>query len=120
MLQPIAGLPDQVVALKAIGEVTDDDYEQVLDPAIAAGLAKHEKIRLLYVLGEDFTGYQAGAVWEDAKLGLRTFTSYEKIAVVTDADWVRRGVSAFGWLIPGAVKVFSDKELDEAKTWIVG
>lgn len=114
----MSGFPDQVVAFKAIGEVTDEDYEKVLDPAIAAALAKHDKIRLLYVLGEEFTGYEADAMWEDAKLGLRTFTSYDKIGVVTDATWVRRAVSAFGWLIPGEVRVFTVGAFDQAKGWI--
>lgn len=118
MLKLIAGLPDDVVGVHAVGEVEDDDYESVLSPAIADRLARHDKIRLLYVLGPEFTGFDADAMWEDAKLGARTFTSYERLAVVTDAPWVRRTVRAMGWLIPGEVRVFADSALDEATSWI--
>ena len=36
---------------------------------------------------------------------------------MTDKDWMRHGVAAFGWLIPGEVRVFEPAELEEAKTW---
>ena len=88
MLELIDGLPDNVVGVRAIGEVEDDDYEDVLVPAIDAARARHDKIRLLYVLGSEYTGHEADAMWEDTKLGARTFTAYDKVAVVTDATWL--------------------------------
>jgi hypothetical protein len=118
VLELIDGMPDHVVAVRASGEVTDDDYEAVLVPAIDDRRTRHDKIRLLYVLGEEFTGYEADAVWEDAKLGMRTMTAYDRIAVVADATWMRRAVSAFGWLMPGEVRVFGVADLDEATSWI--
>ena len=118
MLELIDGLPDNVVGVKAIGEVEDDDYDDVLVPAIDAARSAHDKIRLLYVLGPEFTGYEADAMWEDTKLGARTFTSYDKVAVVTDTDWLRRTVKAFGWMMPGEVKVFPAGSLAEATTWV--
>ena len=116
--QLIDDLPDNVVGVVAVGEVEDDDYEDVLDPAIEAALARHDKIRLLYVLGSEFTGFDADAMWEDTKLGVKTFNSYERMAIVTDATWVRRSVKAFGWLIPGDVQVFHLDRLADAKAWI--
>lgn len=118
MLQLIEGLPDGVVGVRAAGEVDDDDYEDVLEPAIAAALEGRDKIRFLYVLGEEFSGYEADAMWEDTKLGVKTFNSYERMAVVTDAPWVRRAVKAFGWLIPGEVRVYHLDDLADATAWI--
>ncbi len=118
MLELIPDLPDQVLGIRAIGDVEDDDYEDVLVPAIEDRLTRHEKIRLLYVLGPEFEGYEADAMWEDAKLGMKTFTSYERIAIVTDSALVRRSVKAFGWLMPGDVQVFAVAELEPATNWI--
>lgn len=120
MFKMIEGLPDHVVGVTAVGEVEDDDYEDVLVPAIDDRLERHDKISLLYVLGEEFTGYDADAVWQDTKLGIATFGDYERMAIVTDATWVRRSVKAFGWLIPGDVRVFHVDGLDEARTWVIG
>lgn len=117
-MELIEDLPDGVVGVRAIGEVDDDDYEDVFEPAIAAALEQHDKIRLLYVLGPEFTGYDADAAWEDAKLGIKTFNSYERLAIVTDAAWVRRSVKAVGWLIPGDVSVFAYADLDTAREWV--
>ena len=117
-MQLIEGLPDHVLGIRAIGEVEDDDYDDVLEPAVDDRLSRHDKIRLLYVLGPEFTGYDGDAIWEDTKLGFKTFGSYERIAVVTDAPWMRRAVKAFGWLMPGEVRVLAYDELDEARAWI--
>ncbi len=120
MLELIQDLPDNVIGVRASGEVDDDDYEDVLVPAIQASLQDHDKIRLLYVLGAEFTGYDADAMWDDVKLGMRTFNSYERIAVVTDAPWMRRSVKAFGWLMPGDVNVYHLDAIDEARDWVTG
>jgi hypothetical protein len=118
MLELLDDLPDDVVGVRAVGEVEDDDYEEVLVPAIERCLAKHDKVRVLYVLGSEFTGYDGGAMWEDTKLGIKTFNSYDRMAIVTDATWVRRSIKAFGWLIPGEVNVYHTDRLAEARRWI--
>ena len=118
MLEELQELPDNVIGVRAVGEVEDDDYEDMLVPTINDRLSRNEKIRLLYVLGAEFTGMEHDAMWEDAKLGFTTFNSYERIAVVTDADWIRRSVKAFGWLMPGEVRVFHIDRLADARSWI--
>lgn len=117
-MQLINDLPDHVVGVRAIGEVDDDDYDDVLESAVADRLARHDKIRLLYVLGPEFTGFELDALWEDTKLGVKTFTKYDKMAIVTDSSWVRHSVKAFGWLIPGDVKVYPYEQLDSARAWV--
>jgi SpoIIAA-like len=37
-------------------------------------------------------------------VGLKHRSSWERLAVVTDKDWMRHGIAAFGWLIPGEVR----------------
>jgi hypothetical protein len=118
MLELIPDLPDNVVGVRAVGDVEDDDYEDVLVPAVEAALAGHDKIRLLYVLGAEYEGFEPGAMWEDTKLGARTLGSYERIAVVTDGQWIRRAVKAFGWMIPGEVRVFPLAGLAAATDWV--
>ncbi len=118
MIELIEGLPDGVVGLEGVGEVTGDDYESVVAPALTKAREGGEKVRLLYVLGSRFTHYTGGAMWDDTTLGLEHPFSWERIAVVTDIEHYRTMVKGFGWLIPGHVKVFSLTELDDAKTWV--
>jgi SpoIIAA-like len=118
MIRVMDGLPDNVLGVEAIGKVNDEDYERVLTPAVEEKLAAHDKIRCVYVLGEEFEGWTLGGLWADAKLGGGELGKWEKIAVVTDKDWIRHTVQGFGWMIPGDVKVFAGAELDDAKVWV--
>jgi SpoIIAA-like len=118
MLKLIETLPGPVLAVEAAGKVTADDYRTVLVPAAEKLIAEHPRIRLLYVLGRDFDGFSGGAAWEDAKLGLGHFTAFERVAVVTDVDWVKTMVKAFGFAMPGEVATFGLDELDAAREWI--
>ncbi len=118
MIELIRDLPDDVLGIEARGEVTGEDYEQVLIPAVERHLERRSKIRLLYVLGSEFGGYSAAAIWDDAKIGMEHPFSWERIAVVTDDDGYRRLVRGFGFMVPGKVKVFDVAELDAARAWI--
>lgn len=118
MIEMLTGFPDNVVALVGRGKVTGDDYERVLVPAIEEKLKKHKKVRVLYHLGADFSGYTAAAMWDDAKVGLRHLTAFEKIAVVTDTHWITDAVKVFGYFIPCPVRIYGNSQLAEAKTWV--
>jgi SpoIIAA-like len=119
MLTLIEDLPEGVVGVEAHDKVTAEDYENVLVPAVeAARQAGDGKVRLLYVLGHDFPDYTGGAAWEDAKLGIGRLRSWERIAVVSDADWLHRAIHGLGWLMPGEVKIFRLAELDDAREWV--
>ena len=118
MIKLLTDLPAGVVGMEAVGHVEADDYTNVVEPAIRAALQQSDKVRLLYVLGEGFEGYSAAASWEDAKLGIGHWSAWERIAIVTDRDWIRDALKAFGWMFPGEVKVFVVAELPAAVVWV--
>jgi len=118
LIELIEGLPDGVVGLEAVGEVTSDDYSSTAFPAVEDALSRHKKISLLHVLGERFTGYEAGGGWADAKLGVLHAFSFKRIAVVTDLDHVRKQVKRVGWAVPGEMKLFSNAQRTEAEAWV--
>lgn len=119
MIELMSDLPADVLGLAASGEVTAQDYETVVIPAVEDALKLHEKIRLLYYIGPEWTGFTAGAMWDDAKVGLAHRAAWEKVAVVTDVPWIHAGVKYFGFTIPGEVKLFGNGELAAAKAWVV-
>ena len=45
-------------------------------------------------------------------------SSWQRMALVTDKDWVRQGVSAFGWLAPGELRLFEPSEREAAQAWL--
>ena len=118
MIEEIPDLPDNVLGLEAKGEVRGEDYEQVIIPAVHRLLESKGKIRLLYVLGAEFDGFTAAALWDDARVGMEHPFTWERIAAVTDQDAYRRLFKAVGFLFPAKVRVFGLAELDDAKAWI--
>ncbi len=80
MIEKIPDLPDNVVGFTAKGTVTANDYESVIIPEVEAMFARQGKVRFLYHLGEEFTGLEPAAAWDDTKLGLKHLTGWEKVA----------------------------------------
>lgn len=118
MIDRIPDLPDNVLGFTASGTITGADYENVIVPAVEALFAAQGKVRFLYHLGDAFDGFDAAAAWDDTKLGLRHLSGWERMALVSDVEWIRGAVKVFGVVISGHVRVFHNSELDEAKHWI--
>lgn len=118
MITILSDLPDTVLGAEARGTVTSDDYQNVLVPAVEAYLRQHHEVRLLAVLGPEFTEFAPSAMWDDARLGLDTIKAWKRIAVVTDHAHLRGMVTSFAFLVPGEVRTFTYGELDEARTWV--
>jgi hypothetical protein len=118
MFTAIENLPNGAVGFEAHGRVTDDDRRSVLEPTIEWALESNGKVRLLYVAGEDFTGYDFDVAYDDAVFGSRHFTHFERIAFVADEGRYSRSVAALEGLMPASVRVFGSRELNEAKAWL--
>lgn len=114
----IEQLPANVIGIKARGVITSQDYVDELIPTIKKKLETHEHINLLYVAGDDFRAYSAGAVWDDTRLGMMHIADFQKIALVTDISWMRKGAKVFGPLLKGRMHVFAMSELEDAKSWV--
>ena len=117
MIKLLRGMPAGVLGLQAIDDVEEEDYRNVVVPAVEAAIAEHGKVRLVYVLGPEFDEYEGEAVWEDLKLGVRHPASFERIAIVTDARWAARTIRIFSVLLPGQARAFPLAELEAAKRW---
>lgn len=117
MLELMNAGADNVVAVRGSGEITKDDYLSVLVPAAEAAFSKYDKIRVLYLI-EDDAEYAAGAMFEDALMGVKHLFGWERIAVVTDVQWITKAMNGFQFLIPCPVKMFAKAGLEDAKSWI--
>ena len=118
MVEKIVDLPDHVLGFTAKGTVTAKDYESVIIPAVEAMFSRQGKVRFLYHLGEEFSGIEAAAAWDDARLGLKHLAGWEKMALVSDVEWIRWAVKIFGIAIPGHVRILYNRDLAEAKRWV--
>jgi len=118
MIERIQGLSAGVVGLRATGEVTKQDYEQVVVPLFDAMHAKGDPIRFLFHFPEPFTNFTASAAWEDAKVGLRNMRLIKRCAVVTDTKWLHVATRAMGLVMPTRMRTFGEDDMDEALEWL--
>jgi len=121
VIEPI-DTPSGSLGFRASGRLTRDEYHDELMRPILAALDRGESINLLFETAPDFHGLDVGALWEDVKaagtVGLAQRSRRRRMALVTDKDWIRHGVSAFGWLSPGELRVFEPGERDAAIAWL--
>ena len=120
MIELMSAMPENVLAFRASGMVTAEDYEEVLIPAIETALQIQDKARVLFLADPGLEGFTPGAMWDDAKFGLSHFFSFEKFALVSDTDWINNSVKVFGFMMPCPVKVFALDQLEAAKSWVSG
>src|ERR1700754_1292618 len=98
MLDRIEEMPPGTIGFKVVEELTADDYREQIEPALAAA-AEEGEVRLLFEIDAGF-GMDAGAVIEDAKTGLKLglghMKAWKRTAIVTDVEWIRKAMKAFG------------------------
>ena len=117
MFKSIEDLPADVLAIEASGQITHQDYRDTLIPMAEVLIAKGP-IRMLYVIGPDFTGFDLEALWDDGAIGFKHWHDFRQIAVVTDHAWIGGVVSMFAPFFHGEVRLFRLAQLSAAKDWI--
>jgi hypothetical protein len=120
MIRLLDDMPDGVLGFEASGKLTAEDYTEVLEPALQAATAGTGKIRILLDFSGELEGMEVGAVWQDLKTGVREWSSWERIALVTDQAWMRDALRMFSWAVPGEVRAFGAGDRAEAVAWVAG
>lgn len=117
MMKIIGNLPDEVLGIEAGGKITHDDYQKVLIPAAEEKIRRHDKIRMLFMLG-DMDGFEFAALWDDTKFGLTHWKEFTRIAIVTDNVYIKSMTTLFAPFFPGEIRLYESLEKDDAILWI--
>ena len=118
MLRQIRDMPLGTHGFEAVGEVDDDDWARTVEPVLRQEIAEGRALRLLYVLGPAALDVDDDVLKAGASFRARHVTSFERVAVVSDEDWIRPALRALSFLLPGEAKGFRVRELGEAKAWL--
>jgi hypothetical protein len=118
MLRRMTDMPAGTIGFEAIGEVEDDDWEEAVEPVLRGEITDGRKVRLLYLLGAEAREVEGDAMSADSGFRARHATSFDRVAVVSDEDWMRPALRALSFMLPGKAKGFHVRELPAAKTWL--
>lgn len=118
MFTRIENLPAGAIGFEAVGRITRADRHAVLEPTIESALRHGRQVRLLYVAGSRFAGYEHDTLLDDAIFGTRHFSDFEKIAFLAEDGPHARAVGALEGLMPAELRLFPTDAVDAAKAWL--
>ncbi len=106
----------KVLTIQVSGKLEKDDYVHLV-PEFERLIRQHGKLSLLFDM-TNFHGWDAGAAWEDMKLGIKHFSDIERIAMVGEMKW-QHGLAMFSKPFTNAkVRYFDHLDLVEARKWL--
>ena len=122
MIKRLEDVPEGAIGFEFGGDVTGEEYRQVLEPPLERAVEAGE-VRLLLQTAADFDGMKLGARIEDAKvnfrLGLAHRKAWKRVAIVTDSDWLRGSFRVWSHFVPVEMKIFAAAEAADARAWVV-
>ena len=105
------------LVLEATGTLTTTDYEGAFIPLVKGMLTEHGSINLVLHLDPYFQGWEAGALWEDAKFGLEQRHNFKRLALVGGPTWAQWMAKVGTSFMSGRFKIFDPEALEAAIAW---
>ena len=106
----------KVFNVRVSGTLEKADYEHFV-PEFERLVRQHGKLRVLFDM-VDFHGWEASAVWEDVKFGMKHLADIERIAMVGEKRW-QRGMAIFSKpFIKAEVRYFDHTAAADARQWL--
>ena len=117
MITIISEAPENVAAFNATGEVTKEDFENLVIPRVKQKVDQFNELNYLLYLDTDLDNFTMGAWLQDALLGLKNLTKWNRTAIVTNKEGVQNFTDIFSVLMPGEFKSFPKGNLYNALYW---
>ena len=116
MIQQITDLPENMVGFRASGEVTKDDFDIVLKK-VEEIVEKTGKLNYLLYLETSPANFTIGAWMKDGLLGVQNITKWNRAAIVSDSEIVKKFTDVFSDIMPGEFRGFEMDDLQHAIDW---
>ncbi|MGO4709401.1 STAS/SEC14 domain-containing protein [Chryseobacterium sp. 2TAF14] len=117
MIAILNDAPENVAAFNATGEITREDFENLVIPHVKTKVEKFDELNYLLYLNTDLDNFTMGAWLQDALLGIKNITKWNRAAIVTDKEGVQNFTDIFSVLMPGEFKSFPKENLYNALYW---
>jgi len=112
--------PENVVAFRALGEVTKDDYQSIMAPAVEKLVERINEINFLFLIDTDLENFTAAAWMQDAMIGLKNLGKWNRAAIVTDSERAITFTNGFSYFVPGEFRGYKKESYQEAMNWVQG
>jgi len=116
MIEKIKDLPSNMVGFRSEGEVVKEDFDLVIKE-VTALVEKTGKLNYLLFLDNSPADFSLGAWMQDALLGIKNITKWNRAAIVTDSNTIRHFTALFSKIMPGTFCGFKKEEYLLAIDW---
>ena len=120
MITQIKNIPNAMVGFRASQEVTKDDFDKVVLPAVAELIQRTDELNYMLVLDTPLKNFTIGAWIKDALLGLNNLNKWNRVAIISDSESLNSFTNMFGKIMPGDFKGYAPEQMDEAIEWVSG
>lgn len=117
MIGILPGLAPNVIGFRASGDVTREDYEKVVFPEVRKHTQNGKDLNFVFYVETPSKNFSIGAWIRNLWLGLKEFSLWNKVAIISDQEKVRHFTDAISPLLPGEYKGFRPDQLDAAVRW---
>jgi hypothetical protein len=120
MVKLLEGFPPHVAAYEAQGKVDKDEYESIVMKRVDEVAAEYGKINFLVRLETGMENYSITALLKYLEVSFEHFKKWNRMAIVSDQQWVRVIYDTLSPLVPGKIKSYELQEYETAKQWVSG
>jgi hypothetical protein len=106
----------KILVVRVSGKLVKADYEHFV-PEFERFVGLHGKLRVLFDM-TGFTGWDAGAAWEDIKFDIKHFADIERLAMVGDKQWQHGMAVIFKPFTKATIRYFDHADAAGARKWL--
>jgi hypothetical protein len=118
MVELLNDFPPYVAAYRAYGIVQKQDYEKIVMAKVDEAAARYGKINFLVLLQTDVWNYSFTAFINHIKVSFEHFSEWNRMAIVTDKQWLSKAYRVLNHLVPGEIRGYEIRQFDEARYWV--
>ncbi|MFN8308349.1 MAG: STAS/SEC14 domain-containing protein [Chitinophagales bacterium] len=120
MIERIITVPDNLVAFRATGEITKENYETVVIPAVTELVKRTGELNFILVVDTELSNFTPGAWMQDAWMGLKNLAKWNRSAIVSESAAIRKFTDIFSAFVPGEFRGFPHSEMQQAIAFVSG
>lgn len=118
MIEQLTGVSENIVAFRALKEVTREDFDKIVLPAVDTVVERTGELNFLLIVDTPLKNFTIGAWWKDAILGVKHLSKWNRVAILTDSEGIQWFTNAFSKVMPGDFKGYDKAQLREAIEWV--
>ncbi len=117
-MQSIKNTPVTMVGFKSRNEITRNDFDSIMLPAVVELIQRTSKLNFLLVLDAEFESFAVGAWLKEAMIRLHYMSKWNRVAVITNTQVIKSFSNPIVKAVPGEFRGFNQNELQEAIAWV--